>query len=472
MKTKKITTMLLFTGIMATAIAQVKIGNNPNTINSNSLLELESTNKGFLPPRMALNSLTSASPLSGTVPESMMVYSTGGSLQNGFYSWSGSQWLRLLNATDTRNNFVIVKSASDLPAAVSGVITLVSGTAYEINGTITLSNAINLNGCKIFGLDAVNDKLVYTGTGALFTGSTTGSIEWLTLNASSGSVFNINGGGVFENLVMENCYILGCSSVGTIQGVGGTSYFSNVAYFSNLAGITFQNDSIVLQYNLMWDVSNHNTYEKYTGKFSVIQIMGGGREVSSTNSATGLDVSGVTGITNGDIKVVLYVGTGTYMTGTLSNNWEVEADGLTTQEDAVATGNMYLTTQVGTTFTFSNTPTKVLGTTTTTALFRVTSPTSNRLTYGGRKTRSFRVIAALTATPSSSNQVYVFYVAKNGVILPESKQEIKLVNTSDEQTATLACDVTMAPNDYIEVWVQNSTSNASVLVQSMNVSVL
>ncbi|MEI2737931.1 MAG: hypothetical protein V9F01_04010 [Chitinophagaceae bacterium] len=39
--------------------AQVKIGDNPGTINSNSLLEMESTNKGFLPPRLALNSISS-----------------------------------------------------------------------------------------------------------------------------------------------------------------------------------------------------------------------------------------------------------------------------------------------------------------------------------------------------------------------------------------------------------------------------
>src|SRR5690242_12342362 len=81
---------LLFFAVSASA--QVKIGNNPGTINANSLLEMESTNKGFLPPRVALNSTTSVSPLTGTVPSGMLVYSSGGTLTDGFYYWNGTAW--------------------------------------------------------------------------------------------------------------------------------------------------------------------------------------------------------------------------------------------------------------------------------------------------------------------------------------------------------------------------------------------
>jgi hypothetical protein len=82
-----------------TVTAQVKIGNNPNTINSNSLLELESTNKGFLPPRIALNDLNSVAPLTGTVPSGMLVYSSGGALVDGFYYWNGSSWRQIGTTT-------------------------------------------------------------------------------------------------------------------------------------------------------------------------------------------------------------------------------------------------------------------------------------------------------------------------------------------------------------------------------------
>jgi len=43
----------LVLALFATAtFAQVKVGNNPTTINASAVLEVESTTKGFLPPRM------------------------------------------------------------------------------------------------------------------------------------------------------------------------------------------------------------------------------------------------------------------------------------------------------------------------------------------------------------------------------------------------------------------------------------
>ena len=88
--------------------AQVKIGDNPSTINANSLLELESTNKGFLPPRVALNSISSVSPMSGTVTAGMLVYSTGGTLLDGYYYWNGTEWKRFENGLKN----LVIKTAS------------------------------------------------------------------------------------------------------------------------------------------------------------------------------------------------------------------------------------------------------------------------------------------------------------------------------------------------------------------------
>src|SRR5689334_1922134 len=102
--------LLTVTGLLLTfhLSAQVKIGDNPNSINSNSLLEMESTNKGFLPPRVALNSASAVSPLTGTVPAGMLVYSTGGTLTNGYYYWDGTEWKYLSNGIKT----VTTKTAS------------------------------------------------------------------------------------------------------------------------------------------------------------------------------------------------------------------------------------------------------------------------------------------------------------------------------------------------------------------------
>ena len=80
-------------------LAQVKTGDNPAAINVNSLLELESTNKGLLLPRLALASTTAFAPMTAHVA-GMTVYNTAttGDVTPGYYYNDGTKWLRLLDA--------------------------------------------------------------------------------------------------------------------------------------------------------------------------------------------------------------------------------------------------------------------------------------------------------------------------------------------------------------------------------------
>lgn len=90
----QITVVLLFSAILASA--QVKIGANPTDVNPNSILELESSNKGLLLPRVSLTSTTSFAPLAAHV-SGMTVYNTAttGDVLPGIYTpataQSGSQ---------------------------------------------------------------------------------------------------------------------------------------------------------------------------------------------------------------------------------------------------------------------------------------------------------------------------------------------------------------------------------------------
>lgn len=86
-------------------MAQVKIGDNPNSISTNSILELESASKGLLLPRVALQATNSISPLSGSVPVGMHVFNTASvtagvdgvnSVSPGEYYYDGTQWVRLV----------------------------------------------------------------------------------------------------------------------------------------------------------------------------------------------------------------------------------------------------------------------------------------------------------------------------------------------------------------------------------------
>ncbi len=90
-----------------------KIGSNPMTIGSNSVLELESTTKGFLAPRMT-NSQRNAFTPNATTDAGMFIFQTDANAgvaalgataapaePIGFYQWSGTRWVNQTNANST-----------------------------------------------------------------------------------------------------------------------------------------------------------------------------------------------------------------------------------------------------------------------------------------------------------------------------------------------------------------------------------
>lgn len=95
---KKLITLILFLYSII-IIGQIKIGDNPNSINPNSILEIESTNKGLLLPRVTLTSTTASAPLSSHTA-GMSIYNTAttGDVTPGFYYNDGTQWIKIADA--------------------------------------------------------------------------------------------------------------------------------------------------------------------------------------------------------------------------------------------------------------------------------------------------------------------------------------------------------------------------------------
>ncbi|MBK8495519.1 MAG: hypothetical protein IPL50_11180 [Chitinophagaceae bacterium] len=108
---------------------------------------------------------------------------------------------------------------------------------------------------------------------------------------------------------------------------------NTIIYFNNRNGVTYENINNLFTISALWDSSNHNTYEKLVGSFSVIQKLVGAAYVKASNSAVALDVTGITSIEGGGtLKTTLFTGDGTYVNGAFSNRWEVETYGLNTEK--------------------------------------------------------------------------------------------------------------------------------------------
>jgi hypothetical protein len=126
--------------------AQNKLGDEPATINSSSLLELQSTNKGLRLPRIALTDLKTWSPLTGSATSGMVVYSEKGKLPEGLYYWrtDSAKWGRVIDSLMVTK--VVSKSLkptglispTSYYQATSGITTFpTTSTSYVGNGSIT-----------------------------------------------------------------------------------------------------------------------------------------------------------------------------------------------------------------------------------------------------------------------------------------------------------------------------------------------
>jgi hypothetical protein len=127
-----IVTGLLFGFSITDASAQVvqKIGQNSFTINPKAVLELESTTKGFLPPRM---SASNQSAMGTSLPEGLVVFITDGS-SPGLQIWKRNKWIVFVD--------------TDALALKANVVDLTAETSRAQGAESTNATAIALNTLK------------------------------------------------------------------------------------------------------------------------------------------------------------------------------------------------------------------------------------------------------------------------------------------------------------------------------------
>lgn len=487
--------IVLFVLLFSASAIQAQVGIGTTNPNASSALDITSTTQGLLLPRMTT---AQRNILRATAANSLMVYDTD---LKSFYYFDATAlpapgtWVKINAAANQRNNYVLVKSAADLPAPISGTITLLSNTYYEINGTITLTGSINLNNAYVAGLDANEDVLSFPG-GTVFAGNTGGSIRNITIKGAR--AFNITGPGISTNssLLVQNTIIDGMTTdVGNISGLG--LYFGNIVQFiNNKGGISYSNIGNLLLNNQAWFASNQGTFETYTGTFGLIEKVSGFSTVP--NGATGFDVS-TTGLTvgTGVLLGTVFSGAGTYVkpypaTSTypgynFSNAWSVNCPGIPREADDAATGDAYLTASAATSFTGSgnnaNSRKKLNGPTTSVNLFRFDNgnpPENNKIYYRGNKPRFFQVVSSLSFEPADIS-TYIFFIAVNGAIVEQTKVFTRPdvsngIFTSQNpgiNNITIVGNVSLKNGDYVEVWAQRDTGSGTTSINtiSLNLSI-
>ena len=180
------------------SFAQTGIGTT--TPNNSAKLDVNATDRGFLPPRVALTATNVFSPIVGTsnLAAGLLVYNTAtaGSTPNnvvpGYYYWNGSIWVQISNGliVDSKTaGFTL--SASDN----NKVIIVTSSTAVTVTVSNTSPNILPIGfSCQIIqgGAGAVTiaaSGVTLNSSNGFVTRSTNSAIGLVMNSATTGYVF-------------------------------------------------------------------------------------------------------------------------------------------------------------------------------------------------------------------------------------------------------------------------------------------
>lgn len=163
----------VFTNTVNAQATQQKIGENPKIINNNAVLELQSSTKGLLLPRLELSATNNFAPLSSHV-QGMTVYNTATNgtgttaVTPGYYYNDGSKWVRIAANTD-------IKSQPWFRQGTSNEATLNTENIYQ-------TGKVSIGGSNATGTLTVINASGATNTVDLAMRAALPSGNWATLN--------------------------------------------------------------------------------------------------------------------------------------------------------------------------------------------------------------------------------------------------------------------------------------------------
>ncbi|MDB4107880.1 hypothetical protein OAD66_09705, partial [Bacteroidia bacterium] len=106
-------TILILTLLCAATITQAQVGIGTASPDASSILDVTSTSKGFLPPRMtALQRNTISSPIAG-----LMIWCTDCGASGEIQIYNGADWVNFIGGTRQLTSMVIIGSDIDGEAA-------------------------------------------------------------------------------------------------------------------------------------------------------------------------------------------------------------------------------------------------------------------------------------------------------------------------------------------------------------------
>lgn len=384
------------------------------------------------------------------------------------------------SALTTTDGLVFVDSASDLPAPVSGVITLVADTTYFFLQHIDLGGdriACPAASIAIVGTSSETASITSTGLGAstaLITATRTLVLQNITFK-DVGTCFDIDGtGGTNVALDWQAFNLSNVTTIGTIQNIDNNIWTTcaildsgGLTYTGDVATVAFNNSIISVKAGTTGVIFDANAV--VSRRFRIIYTA----VVAGAPTANGIEVNASASIPTESyiLDTVNFAGGGTYLVGldhTSNDTLFVNCIGITNSNNI---SNYYMNgNSTATVVSSTLVEYKAAGTTTSNSISSKFTNTDNRATYVGAITRQFKVTATASLTSGNNNQIGT-YIAKNGTVITSTEVYVTTNGSGRAENVVVQGIVELAENDYVEIWVENATGTSNITVTDLNLIV-
>ena len=386
----------------------------------------------------------------------------------------------LVDADTIPASFVFVSSLADLPTPITGTITLLANYTYYITAVIDLlgSRLVGSENTTILGASSENSILTSTGLGVgvpLLSSIYTMPIRNICIKDVD-TALNIDGTSNPNPMALDwdGVNFLNVPNIGTIKNPA--NFIFDKGSFINSKGLKFEgtigtvalSNSIFSGDSLAGDIIKILSTCIITRRFRIIYS-----SVVSFGSTIGInvDVSATIPVESYILDTVNFSGGGTYLSGvSVSDNKTnfIKCKGI--QNSAEISLYYMHANATATVIAATNTPVKVLGATTSSAITQKFTNTDNRATYNGSLVRVFKVSASLSLQ-SGNNQTIGCYISKNGVVSSDSEVYVNTDGVGKAESMHVQNLLELSENDYIEVWIENTTSITNITVTDLNLIV-
>lgn len=460
---------LLFTLLFLnlSAFAQVKIGNNPNTINDASILEIEDTTRGVLLPRMTTAQRDSIS----NPPDGLKVYNTETTTMDvyRFDHWASTKY------TNPDDKLIYVYSIDDLPDPSGSSITLDADATYIFRGIVDISPYyLELNGAVLRGLDPQGDGVSSTVNGGILR-STDESVFMTDLaviplsSSTKGYDFSDGTGTKFCNLFSGNSVVevgIPSAGVGQVSGFKAITIIKNYWKCADGIKVTGTVGKFAAGFVFIHDITSGAGIEFLSGL--TIDDIDLSNNYFVYSGQTGVKVNASAQVDRGRMTTNMFRGVGTELDGVtpFDIGWYMSQN--TNIPNTVAYGYIYMNNNAtATTLAANNTYEKMSGITSSVKLLKFESNTNNRLTYKGKEDISAKVFVTITGKAPSNGADFTLSVSKNGTPISNPNHSTGTMVNNQSFTLMLETHVDMSMNDYIEPVIKTNSNDLSITVSDV-----